>query len=153
MVDRFEVPSAVVADTERSLRHAGARSRELFVVWTGVLDGSSFNVRVGHVPPQTSYRTRDGLLVRVDGDALHQLNIWLYEHQQLLGAQVHAHPDRAYHSDTDDTFPIVTTLGGLSLVVPDFCRRGLLPRSAAYRLTPSGWAQSEHPVEQLIEVT
>lgn len=104
------------------------------------------------MPRQTSSRTKRGLLVRVEGKALHKLNMWLYEHGEVLGAQVHAHPDDAYHSDTDDTFPIVTSLGGLSLVVPNFCRAGLLTGSAAFRLTAAGWSVSERPVEQLIEV-
>lgn len=91
-------------------------------------------------------------MVRVDGDALHRLNVWLYQHQQMLGVQVHAHPTDAYHSDTDDTFPIVTTLGGLSLVVPNFCRRDLFRGSAAYRLTPNGWVESDRPPHELIEV-
>jgi hypothetical protein len=79
-------------------------------------------------------------MVRVEGQALHELNLWLYEHNEVLAAQVHAHPTHAFHSDTDDTFPIVTALGGLSLVVPDFARRGVLTAgSAAFRLSRSGW--------------
>lgn len=109
-------------------------------------------VRSAHVPRQTATRSHAGLSVRVEGDALHDLNVWLYEQKQVLAAQVHAHPTDAYHSDTDDTFPIVTALGGLSLVVPDFCRRDLLTESAAYRLTPDGWVESETPPAELIEV-
>jgi hypothetical protein len=114
--------------------------------------GQRFLVHAAHVPRQTATRSPDGLMVRVEGDALHRLNVWLYEHGQVLGAQVHAHPTDAYHSDTDDTFPIVTALGGLSLVVPDFCRRDLLTGSAAYRLTSDGWVESPTPLDELIEV-
>ena len=69
------------------------------------------------MPRQTAYRLSEGLCVRVEGPELHRLNIWLYEHHELLAVQVHAHPTDAYHSETDDTYPIVTTRGGLSLVV------------------------------------
>lgn len=147
------MPRHIVGATERSLRRAGADGYELFVVWTGVQHGETFTVCNGHVPRQTSSRTERGLMVRVEGEALHKLNIWLYKHGELLGAQVHAHPDDAYHSETDDTFPIVTARGGLSLVVPDFCRAGLLAGSAAFRLGAAGWTNSERPVEQLIEIT
>jgi hypothetical protein len=34
--------------------------------------------------------------------------------------QVHTHPFEAFHSRTDDAFPIVHTRGFLSLVIPDF---------------------------------
>ena len=151
-VKTFSAPRSVVATTERSLRHAGRDGYELFVLWSGTRDGPSFHVKTAHVPQQTSYRLKTGLCVRVEGDALHALNVWLFEHGEMLGAQVHAHPTDAYHSETDDSFPIVTTLGGLSLVVPDFCRAGLFVRSAAYRLADDGWRRDPANVARLIEV-
>lgn len=139
-VDRFIVPNQIVVESEEALRSAGARGHELFVLWTGLVEGNAFDVRTSHVPRQSSYHLPEGLLVRVESDALHQLNSWLYEHGEMLGVQVHAHPDRAYHSETDSTYPIVTTLGGLSLVAERFCAGDLLSRgSAAYRLTLRGW--------------
>ncbi|MEJ7786481.1 MAG: hypothetical protein WKF96_16890 [Solirubrobacteraceae bacterium] len=151
-VRRFTVPERVVSSTERSLRSAGREGYELFVLWSGQHSGPRFDVLTAHVPRQTSYRLETGLCVRVDGEALHALNVWLFDSGETLGAQIHAHPTRAYHSETDDTFPIVTTLGGLSLVVPDFCRRGLFVRSAAYRLTANGWLQDPQPVTELVGV-
>ena len=149
----FVVSRDVVRYTERRLRDSGAKGFERFVFWSGVIgEDDRFLVRAAHVPCQTATRSRAGLMVRVEGEALHGLNVWLYEHEQLLGAQVHAHPADAYHSDTDDTFPIVTALGGLSLVVPNFCRGDLLSGSAAYRLTPEGWVESRRPPRDLIEI-
>lgn len=139
-VDRFVVSREHVAQTQRALRKAGRAGYELFVLWSGVTTGKEIHVRTCHVPRQTSSKTRSGLLVRVEGQALHDLNVWLYEHRETLVAQVHAHPTDAFHSDTDDSFPIVTTLGGLSLVVPDFARRGVLNSdAAAFRLSRQGW--------------
>lgn len=142
-VTRFDVPKAIVDATERSLRAAGREGYELFVLWTGRQEDDVFEVLESHVPRQQSARTREGLLVSVEGESLHRLNMWLYENEQLLGAQIHAHPTDAFHSETDDTWPIVTTRGGLSLVVADFCRHGLLAASsAAYRLDASGWKEA-----------
>lgn len=142
-VVHFRVPADVREQTESSLRAAGREGYELFVLWSGRISGEAFEVLAAHVPRQTSSKTRDGLLVTVEGEALHMMNVWLYEHDQLLGAQVHAHPRKAFHSETDDTFPIVTTLGGLSLVAANFCRRGLSHRSsAAYRLQTDGWVEA-----------
>jgi hypothetical protein len=150
-VERFEVPTHVIDKTERSLRKAGSQSYELFVLWSGVQSGESFNVRTAHVPKQTSYRSEDGLLVRVDGEALHKLNVWLFEHGEQLAAQIHAHPTDAFHSDTDDTFAIAAQLGSLSLVIADFCVKELLdPSSAAFRLTPEGWGESTVRLDELI---
>lgn len=142
-VARFRVPAEVREHTESSLRAAGRDGYELFVLWSGRVAGDTFEVIAAHVPRQTSSKTREGLLVTVEGEALHKMNMWLYEHEQLLGAQVHAHPRKAFHSETDDTYPIVTTLGGLSLVAANFCRRGLPHRSsAAFRLTTNGWTET-----------
>ena len=77
--------------------------------------------------------------------------MWLYEAGEMLAVQVHAHPTDAYHSDTDDTYPIVATLGGLSIGVPDFCSRGLFTDSTMiYRLEPKGWVEQPR---DLVEVT
>ena len=139
-VRRFVVSPEQLADTRRALRRAGRARYELFVLWSGVARGAEMHVRTCHVPRQTSSKTSAGLLVHVEGEALHGLNVWLYEHGETLAAQVHAHPADAFHSDTDDSFPIVTSLGGLSLVVPDFARDGVLvPASAAFRLSGHGW--------------
>ncbi len=154
-VARFVIPVAVVSQTDDQLRDAGKDAVERFVLWSGVIKGDIFHVKTAHVPAQTAYRLTSGLCVRVGGDALHQLNMWLFNSQELLGIQVHSHPTEAYHSETDDTFPIVTTRGGLSIVVPDFGRAGLRgPGVAWYRLNDVGWrelpADEEH---QLIKFT
>lgn len=150
-VAHFRVAADVCEQTERSLRAAGRDGYELFVLWSGRISGDSFEVMDAHVPRQMSTKTRDGLLVRVEGEALHKLNVWLYENEQMLGAQIHAHPRKAFHSETDDTYPIVTVSGGLSFVAADFCKRGLLHRSsAAYRLTSGGWTEAPLQIVQVV---
>lgn len=113
-----------------------------------------FEVQTLHSPPQTAFKSGDGLCVRVDGAALHDLNRWLYEHAEILGVQIHTHPTEAYHSDTDDAFPIVTERGALSIVVPDFCRRGLMCDGvAAYRLNEAAWEPiDESDLVAMIEI-
>jgi hypothetical protein len=139
-VERFQVPSEIVRRTEETLRRAGAKGYEIFVLWSGRQRGSVFEVQTPHVPRQKSYRLPTGLCVRVEGEELHRLNVWLYEAGEALAVQVHAHPDSAYHSATDDAYPIMATLGGLSIVAPDFCRPGLFTEGTAiYRLESRGW--------------
>jgi hypothetical protein len=139
-VTQFLVPAAVIRETDGQLRVAGRTRSECFVLWSGVQEHDTFQIRTVHVPRQTAYRFSDGLCVRVEGDELHRLNVWLFEHGERLAVQVHSHPTEAYHSETDDTYPIVTVRGGLSLVVPDFGHAGLLGNGVAYyRLGFSGW--------------
>lgn len=141
-VRAFLVPAGVADATDVALRDAGAQGHEAFVLWTGVLDGHTFTVQRAYLPAQTGHQLPDGICVTVDGDELHRLNRWLYENGQRLGAQVHSHPTRAYHSDTDDSYPIATQRGALSLVVPHFANGGIRGGGVAtYRLTASGWSR------------
>ena len=151
-VRRFCVSGDVVKKTEEALRHAGRDGYELFVLWSGTINGDGFAVRTPHVPAQKSYNVRGGeLLVRVEGEALHKLNAWLYGAGEILGVQIHAHPTDAYHSETDDTYPIVTALGGVSIVAPDFCRDGLfVDGTAVYRLEPDGWIEQEASLVEVV---
>lgn len=152
-VRSFTVRRDLIDVTEEALREAGDDGYELFVLWSGTQLGPIFDVRHAHVPKQTSYRTKKGLLVRVEGKALHKLNVWLFENSEQLAAQVHAHPGEAFHSDTDDTFAIAAQLGSLSLVAADFCAYGLLDRSsAAYRLSAGGWEEVKTPIDGLVRV-
>jgi len=49
-------------------------------------------------------------------------DFWIALARDNLGIriQVHTHPGEAFHSATDDAFPIIHTVGFLSLVIPDF---------------------------------
>jgi hypothetical protein len=139
-IERFVVKDEILQETQAALQNAGEQGFECFVLWCGEVADRQLLVQTAHVPAQKAYKTSNGLLVRVEGDALHALNRWLFEHHQTLAAQIHAHPTSAYHSDTDDAYPIMTTLGGLSIVVPNFAEAGVLTnRTAFYRLGPRGW--------------
>jgi hypothetical protein len=154
-IDRFVLPRRLVEEAEEALQAAGREGAERFVLWSGVTDGPTFRVLTQHVPRQTAYRFESGLCVRVDGSELHRLNTWLYENGEQLAIQVHTHPTDAYHSDTDDAFAMVTTHGGLSIVVPWFGADGMfVAGTAADRLTSAGWRLID-PVEigALIEVS
>ncbi|MHB8812510.1 MAG: Mov34/MPN/PAD-1 family protein [Steroidobacteraceae bacterium] len=150
-ITEFVVPRDICDETDAQLREAGRKGAERFVLWSGTVELTRFQVRTLHVPRQTAYRLPEGLCVRVEGTELHRLNVWLYENHELLAIQVHAHPTEAYHSETDDTYPIVTTRGGLSLVVPDFARDGLRgPGTALYRLGLSGWQELAPPNARIL---
>lgn len=145
-VAHYLVERAVIHQTLIWLQEAGTRGFEGFVLWTGRFDPDPavFRFRSAVRPRQDAYQTEDGLLVTIPGEALHEVNVLAYEQGEILGGQAHSHPTDAYHSETDDRFPSVTILGGLSLVVPDFAAGGwgALDRWAWYRLQGYGhWAE------------
>jgi hypothetical protein len=138
-VARVVLPIAIAEETQRSLRAAGLVGNEGLVVWSGVQDGSMFHILTATVPRQRGIRTAEGVCVVVDGDALHQLNVDTFKRGERLFAQVHSHPGRAYHSAMDDQYAVITSPGGLSLVVPDFAVRPFrVAECAVYQLARGG---------------
>ena len=152
-VRRFRIEASAIRETVEAIRSAGQGGYELFVIWSGTRDDNVFTVAKVHIPDQVSYKLDAGLCVRIDGAELHRLNVWLYEAQQVIGVQVHSHPADAYHSETDDTYPVATLDGSLSIVLPFFGRDGWESRDiAAYRLGQHGWVELASPLRDSIEV-
>jgi hypothetical protein len=138
-VTSIEVPQAVLHTGHAHLRRVGTEGLEGFVLWIGVQDGEVFRVQEAVIPQQRGLRYEDGVCVVVQGDELHRLNVLLHERNLTLIAQIHSHPTNAYHSSTDDSYPIVTRAGGISLVVPDFALQPFsLANSAVFRLSREG---------------
>lgn len=154
-VSRFTLTEEVIAGTVRVLREAGEQGFEAFVLWGGVLDEDPqvLHLTTAIRPWQQPEKTEDGLLVTVPSKALFSVNKLLYERGETLSAQVHSHPGQAYHSSTDNTYPLVTLAGALSVVVPDFAAAGRdgFDRWVWYRLIGIGkWVRLD-PTE-IVEV-
>ena len=145
---RIEVPMEVVSAIHAHLREAGASGFEGVGFWAGDMAGDTFTVRAAVVPTQFGQRGAEGLSVMIHGEELFRLNVWLHKNRLTLIAQLHSHPGEAYHSDTDDTFSIMTREGGLSIVVPDFARQPFaLDELAIYRLVSGGRWERLSPEE------
>ena len=152
-VRQFRVRASDIRETVNAIRAAGQGGYELIAIWVGVRDYDTFHVARVYIPNQTSYRSADGLCVTIAGAELHELNVWLYETQQVLGVQVHGHPETAYHSETDDAYPVATLEGSLSVVLPFFGRDGWGSSGiATYRLKRGLWVELVDPSKNLIEV-
>ena len=140
-IKRLKLPKSCALEALDHLRKVGRRRVEGVALWAGVRDGADFHVRLTIVPQQYAGSVEDGLIYVVPGEELHRISILLYEQGLTLAAQIHSHPTEAFHSDTDDAYPIVTVLGGVSVVVPDFARDNLdVNLWAVFRLLPGqGW--------------
>src|SRR5438093_1479940 len=102
------VPQAIIEATLSFLQERGRLDCEGFVIWSGVIVAKGFEFRSAVIPSQEAIATDEGLLVFVDGQDLFEVNKRLYQRGEIAGAQIHSHPTVAYHSDTDDHFPLVT---------------------------------------------
>jgi hypothetical protein len=137
------VPKSLATAAQAHCADVGQRGEEGIALWAGTIDGEIFRVNQTVIPAQSALRAGGGICAVVDGAELHRINVWLYENGLRLVAQLHSHPSEAYHSDTDDAYPIVTAVGGVSIVIPDFGRGPFsLDRCAVYRLTAgAGWVE------------
>jgi hypothetical protein len=154
-INSFEFQNDCVENAYSFLKKAGKKSYEAVALFAGKIEGHNAVVTEVICPLQESSRSRYGLMYTVDGKELHRINLWLYENKLRLIAQIHTHPTEAYHSETDDEFPIVTTLGSLSIVVPYFAKGKLDYLDwAYYRLfSETSWEELEHSdIEKLIKI-
>ena len=138
-IEQVIVPKVLIEKTRLFLRSVGHSRCEGMVLWVGRPNGKQFQVTDLLIPRQRGLKTRDGVCVVVDADEMHRINVELFQSGLRLIAQVHSHPMKAYHSDTDDEYAIATTVGSLSLVIPDFATRKFdLSDCAVYRLSKNG---------------
>lgn len=105
----------VLETTFEHLRRCGAGRRECVAYWTGPLDEPG---HVDRVERPLHRATVHGY--EVDSAWVTTSFLALRDQRRTVRLQVHTHPGRAGHSETDDRFALVTAPGFLSLVIPDF---------------------------------
>ena len=110
----LSVGKDVVETTFRTLHDCGVGRFECVVYWTGPADDSS----VDGVEHPMHKRSPFGY--EIDDSWLTEFWKKLATTRRSVKAQVHTHPGRAFHSATDDEWPIVSQPGFLSLVIPRF---------------------------------
>lgn len=155
-ISKIIMPYQCLVEAYIHMREAGMQRVEGVALFAGIEIENTFKIQKTIVPEQEAMSLEDGLLYSVDSDELHRINVWLYENEMSLIAQIHSHPGRAYHSSTDDAYPIVATVGGISVVVPDFASRAIeLSNCAVYRLSlENEWVElSENEKDNLFEIT
>jgi hypothetical protein len=111
------VSKAVLGETFAELRRCGAGRRECQVLWVGPWARPAEVTTVVHSKH------------RAHGYGFELESAWLTDFWQELTrtgsgvrVQIHTHPGRAFHSETDDAWPIIHSAGFLSLVIPNFAR-------------------------------
>ncbi len=132
MSDVFAVPADVARVTHEHLHAKGLEHAEGLVLWIGTFEPPTITRAV--VPEQDTSAGR----FHVPLAARQELTRELAGTGQVVVAQVHSHPDLAFHSSIDDAEAIPRRVGAYSLVVPDFGTRGHLLDGAALFQVDSG---------------
>lgn len=151
----FEFHKDCLSEAYSFLRKAGNKSFEAVALFVGIIEGNKAIIKNVISPLQESSRSHYGLMYTVDGTELNRINLWLYKNKLKIIAQIHSHPGKAYHSETDDEYPIVTTLGGLSIVVPNFAQETINHHNWAYYrlISETNWKElSQSEIEKIIKI-
>ncbi len=143
----YSIPQAQLRRTFEELRLCGKGTRECQVLWTSSWDHPQAITAIVH-PEHTA--TAVGF--ELDGQWLTALWRQLYAQNAGVRVQVHTHPGSAFHSQTDDSLPLIHTPGFLSLVIPNFAM-GEIGFEGAYlaeRTSEGGWQRVE--ISERLEV-
>ena len=154
-ISKIIIPLECIQKAYELMKYAGENRVEGVALFAGYEKDNEFYISQTIIPKQTAYRLELGLLYAVDGDELHRINVWLYENNLSIIAQIHSHPNEAYHSDTDDAYPIVATKGGISIVVPRFAVDPIdINNWAVYRLSSENdWIElSYSEIKKIIQI-
>lgn len=129
----LHLADGILAETFRTLRSCGHGKYECVAYWTGpaeltIVDGVEHPI---HELSPVCYEVNSGWLTEI----WKQLAIT----GRSIKAQVHTHPGRAFHSGTDDDWPIVSQPGFLSIVIPEFAYgKATLDNAWVGQLQPDG---------------
>jgi hypothetical protein len=113
----LRISRSLFQETFAKLRDCGVGARECQVLWVGPWSEQDL---VGEVVHPRHMGHFGGF--KLDDPWLTQFWLELANRSWGIRAQVHTHPGTAFHSQTDDDYPIVRTTGFLSLVIPRFAQ-------------------------------
>lgn len=140
----------MLEETFAIFRACGANCRECQVYWISEWRNPSLLTEVVHP------RHRSGMYgLAIDDRWIGSFWDDLAQRDMGVRVQVHTHPFEAFHSETDDAFPLLFDVGFLSLVIPNFAT-GPLGFDDAYlaEIQPDGrWAEVAIPSRIIVDDT
>lgn len=143
----LRLSACVLKETILALARCGNGRCECVVYWTGPKDKK--NTVDGWEHPA---HRRSPYGYQIEDSWLTAYWFQLAKENRSIRAQIHTHPGEAFHSVTDDKWPVVSTEGFVSLVVPNFARGSIdLTQIWAGVLRGDGtWKQV--PITSILEV-
>lgn len=134
----LRLPRRMLDESFAIFRACGAFRRECKVYWASSWADPQRLTRVVHP------RHRSNMYgLAIDDAWIGEFWNELLAHGLGVRIQIHTHPYEAFHSQTDDDYPLLFDVGYLSLVIPNFAR-GAISFEEAYltEIQPDGsWKQ------------
>jgi len=125
---RYRVPAALLHATFDLFQQCGGGRRECQALW---LSNWADPLNICEVIHPRHCAHSGGF--ELDTHWINDLWLLLARSNRGIRIQVHTHPHEAFHSRVDDEYPIIHSIGFLSLVIPDF--------ALGCRISPLGTAR------------
>lgn len=134
MMPKLRCPRTCLEETLGYLRAGGALNCETMVLWLGAVRDGCSEVREVYRPEQKV----DFDYFHIPPESMRAVMGRIRETRFQILAQVHSHPEKAFHSRADDTRAIVRHVGAISIVIPHFAYDTMAEtfgdQAASYRL-------------------
>lgn len=111
----YRLARGMLEETFQHFRRCGRGQEECQVLWVSSWSKPEIITKVVH--PKHSAHLGGFVL---DDRWLSDFWMELGDTNSGIRFQIHTHPEEAFHSETDDDYPIIHKPGFLSLVVPNF---------------------------------
>ena len=117
MTSTLSIPNSILKASIEEIRKVGLEKREGFLVWLGKREKHGASVVQELFVPQYESGSK---FYRVTQQGNLDLMRRLKDTKTIVLAQLHSHPNEAFHSTSDDRLATVSCIGGLSFVLPNF---------------------------------
>ena len=123
-IREYWIPLQVLDDSQRYLRDFGGKRFEGYMCWSGtLLNESTASVRSCIYPKEYKSSNFRGVHAGLDLLVAFEMGNQAYAKKEFLLVQLHTHGFEAFHSPTDNTYPISHKVGFISIVIPFFARK------------------------------
>lgn len=124
----MNIDKKLIAETLEHLQDDGRRGVEGVVLWLAENDDDRIRISEVYRPEQQASWGS----FRIPRGSMAALLRHLRANGSHIAAQVHSHPEEAFHSPIDDEWAIVRHTGALSLVLPDYALRTSVENFASH---------------------
>jgi hypothetical protein len=122
-VSRYLIPFEVVSTTQTYLKELGSKYAEGIAYWTGLFKDSEAIIRSAIFPSDYASGLEGGFgFSSVNLETAFKVANEIHRRKEFLLIQLHTHPSEAFHSFTDNNYPISHRIGFVSIVIPHFAR-------------------------------
>lgn len=142
MSNVLRIHRVVLTETLVTLKRAGHQRKEGITLWLGERGGAVDEVKLAYEPIHEASVD----FFHIPPLGVQALMRKMEETETCVVAQIHSHPQEAFHSRADDHWAIVRHIGAFSLVLPDFALmtslENFMSQVAVFRLgTDDRWCQ------------